>query len=208
MRITYPTTDELNGELAAQAGKTCGVDLAVARSRPNRAPDSSAATPYDRDHPGTEDGRVVLEDLLSRHPPTPLAVHSSNLQVEDVAALHTRGAVVARRIDPEVIQHLCRVAGSPPRLNLAEGGHASGPEEDDAGAIAAQVRSLASAAYRILPHESGCSAVVSSGEIPHVLEQLDQLQRRIGRLQQLPGLRLGELQRWAGNLRRLIEEQL
>jgi hypothetical protein len=140
MQITYLTTDESNGELVAQAGNACGVDLAVALPRPNRAPDPSAATFYDRDH---------LRD-----------------------------------------------------------GHASEPEGDDAGAIGAQVRSLASAAYRILPREGGRLSSVSPDAIAQVLEQLDRLQRRIGRLQQLHSLRLGELQRWASNLRRLIEEQV
>jgi hypothetical protein len=208
MRITYLTTDELNGELAAQAGKACGADLAVALPRRNRAPDPSAATLYDLDHLGAENSRAVLEDLLSGRSPAPAAVHSYNLQDEEVAALHTRGVVVARRIEPELIQHLCRVVGSPQRLNLADDGHASEPEGDHAVAISAQVRSLASAAYRILPHEGGCFAAFSPDAIARVLEQLEQLQRRIGRLQQLHSLRLGELQRWATNLRRLIEEQL
>jgi hypothetical protein len=137
-----------------------------------------------------------------------VAVHSYNLQDEEVAALHARGVVVARRIEPEVIQRLCRVAGSPSRLNPAEDGQASEPEGDDAGAIGAQVRSLASAAYRVLPRKGGRPSAVPSDAVAQVLEQLDQLQRRIGRLQQLHSLRLGELQRWANNLRRLIEEHV
>jgi hypothetical protein len=135
-----------------------------------------------------------------------VAVHSYNLQDEEVAALQARGVVVARRIEPEVTQHLCRVAGSPP--NPDEDSHASEAEGDDAGAIGAQVRSLASAAYRILPRDGGRPAAVSPDAINQVLEQLDQLQRRIGRLQQVHSLRLGEFQRWASNLRRLIEAHL
>jgi hypothetical protein len=208
MRITYLTTDELNRELAEQAGKACGVDLDVSLPRPSRTPDPSAATVYDLDHLGDENSRAVLEGLLSGRSPAPVAVHSYNLQDEDVVALRSRGVVVARRIEPEVIQRLCRVAGSPPTLNPAEDGHASEPEEDDAGAIGAQVRSLASAAYRVLPRESGRPSAVAPDAIAQVLEQLDRLQRRIGRLQQLHSLRLGELQRWASNLRRLIEEHV
>src|SRR5262249_31967375 len=81
-------------------------------------------------------------------------------------------------------------------------------EEDDADAICAHVRSLASAAYRILPRECGRSSAVSPDAIAQVLEQLDQLQRRIGRLQQFHSVRLGELQRWASTLQRLIQEHL
>jgi hypothetical protein len=208
MRITYLTTDELNKELAAQAGKACGVDLDVSLPGPSQTPDPSATTLYDLDHLGAENSRAVLEGLLSGRSAAPVAVHSYNLQDEDIAALRTRGVVVARRIGPEVIQHLCRVAGSPPTLDPAEDGHASEPDGDDADAIGAQVRSLASAAYRILPREGGRPSAVAPDAIAQVLEQLDQLQRRIGRLQQLHSVRLGELQRWASNLRRLIEECL
>jgi hypothetical protein len=206
MRITYQTTDELNGELAAQAGKACGVNLDVALPRPNRVSDPSAATLYDLDHLGHKNSQVVLEGLLSGRSRAPVAVHSYNLQDEEVAALHAHGVVVARRMQPEVIQQLCRVAGSP--LNPDEDGHASEAERDDAGAIGAQVRSLASAAHRILPRDSGCPSAASPDAINQVLEQLDQLQRWIGRLQQVHNLRLGELQRWASNVRRLIEEHL
>jgi hypothetical protein len=206
MRITYLATDELNGELAAQAGRACGVDLDVALSSPNGAPDPSAATLYDLDHREAESSRAVLEGILSGRSPAPVAVHSYNLQDEEVTAMHARGVVVARRIEPEVIHHLCRIAGSPP--NPDEDGHAPVAEGDDAGAIGVQVRSLASAAYRILPRDGGRPSAASPDAINQVLDQLDQLERKIGRLQQLHSLRLGELQRWASNLRHLIGAHL
>jgi hypothetical protein len=206
MRITYLTTDELNGELAARAGRAYGVDLDVAPPGPRRAPDPSAATLYDLDHLGPEDRRAVVDGLLSGHPPAPVAVHGYDLRDEEVAALHARGVVVARRIEPEVIRHLGRVAGSPPIPD--EDGHASEAEGGDAGSIGAQVRSLASAAYSILPRDGGRPTVASTDAITQVLGQLDQFQRRISRLQRFHSLRLGELQRWAGNLRRLVEAHL
>lgn len=206
MRITYLTTDELNGELAARAGRACGVDLDVAPPGPRRAPDPSVATLYDLDHLGPEDRRAVVGGLLSGHPPALAAVHGYDLRDEEVAALRTRGVVVARRIEPEVIQHLCRVVG--PHPNPDRDGHASEAEGDDAGAIGAQVRSLASAANRVLPRDAGRPTAVSLDAINQVLDRLDQLQRRIGRLQRFHSLRLGELQRWAGNLRRLVEAHL
>lgn len=82
------------------------------------------------------------------------------------------------------------------------------PDGDDAGAIGARVRSLASLAHRILPRQGDRSSAVSSDAIAQVIEQCGRLQRRLVRLQQLHNLRLEELLRWTGNLLHRLEEHL
>ena len=62
-------------------------------------------------------------------------------------------------------------------------------------------RSLARAAYRVLPCRGGHAPAFTPDAIARVLEQVDQLRHRLERLQQLHALQLEELVRWASNLR-------
>jgi hypothetical protein len=208
MQIAYLTTDELNQELAKQAATACGVDLVVAPLRVDQTPGPSAVTLYDLDHLEAEHRRAVLTALLSGCSSTPTAVHSYDLQDDVAAALRACGVVICRQIGPEVIQQLCRGVGSTPKLHPDGDTHAPESDGDDVGAIGAQVRSLASAAHRAMLRPADSSSDVSPDAIAQILEQLAQLHRRIGRLQQAHNLRLEELLRWASNLQRLIEEHL
>src|SRR5262249_5501602 len=122
--------------------------------------------------------------------------------------LHSRGVIVARRIEPEVIQRLHSAAGSAPRFDPGEDSHASETEEDGADVISAQVRSLASEAYRVLRRPGDHSPVLSAEVTARIIEQLAQFQSRLVRLQQLHNLRLEGLLRWVSNLRHLLHEQL
>jgi hypothetical protein len=208
MRIAYLTTDELNRELAARAAKSCGADLDPTRPRTDRTPGPSVATIYDLDHLEAEHRQAVLDDLLSGRSPSPAAVHSYDLQDEVVAALHARGVVVSRRIGPEVFQQLCRLAASHREVIPDGDDPAREPDGDDPAALGSLVRSLASSAHCILRRRGDHPSVVHPDASAGIREQLDQLQRCIDRLRRRHNLRLEELQRWASNLRRLVDEHL
>jgi hypothetical protein len=208
MRIAYLTTDRLNRELAVRAAESCGADLDLTLPVTDRSPGPSAATLYDLDHLEAEHRQSVLDDLISGPSPSPAAVHSSDLQDEVVAALRARGVVVSHGVGPEVFQQLCRLA-APRREETPDGDDPAGePDGDDPADLAALVRSVASSAHRILPRRGHHPSIAHPGASANIREQLDQLQRCIDRLRRRHNLRLDELQRWASNLRRLVDEHL
>jgi hypothetical protein len=88
----------------------------------------------------------------------------------------------------------------PPAGNSNE----SGPEADDPATFCAEIRGLAYSSWRALARLESGDGQESLLEIEALISRSAGLMRQIDRLERLRGLRLGELGRWAANLRRQL----
>src|SRR5262249_22558296 len=143
VQIAYFTTDEVNLDSAERAARECGASLGHLRAVDGRPTGSFAALLYDLDDLGTARGRAVLDELLSRPSPFPVAVHGYDLGEEGIASLEGRGLLASRHFDPEMIRGLCRAAAAPRGTGRGEEGRDAQETADDPAILCGAVRSLA-----------------------------------------------------------------
>lgn len=85
IQIAYLTTDEVNDTLALRMARKCCVSLVC--NPPGRVPTDGPliARLHDLDHLACQQKEAILTDLLSRPAAVPVAVHSYNLEEDQVA---------------------------------------------------------------------------------------------------------------------------
>jgi len=106
MRIAYFTTDEVNQALALQFVKTIGVTLGPWPLL-GPSPDGEVdAVVYDLDHLPEPRRTEILSKLTQAAPRHPTAVHSYNLNDDQLQALRDNGVSVYRRLELRAIKKL------------------------------------------------------------------------------------------------------
>jgi hypothetical protein len=121
MRIAYLSTDEVNLDLARRWAKTCRCEV-IALSPRDPLPDGGCeAAIYDLDFLPPTLRQQVLTNLFRGPQHCPVAVHSYNLDDQQVRDLRARGVFVRRRLERAILELLRREvrriradAGAPP----------------------------------------------------------------------------------------------
>jgi hypothetical protein len=106
MRIAYFTTDEVNQALALQFVKTIGVTLwpwPLLGPLPDGEVD---AVVYDLDHLPEPRRTEILAKLTQAAPRYPTAVHSYNLNDDQIQALQDNGVSVYRHLELRAIRRI------------------------------------------------------------------------------------------------------
>ncbi len=111
MFLAYLTNDEVNQAIATQMAGDCGVALYPLTER-DAPPDSQCeALLYDLDYLSPDCRRKTLTELVSASLSCPVAVHSYNLEPDQVKALLRNGVAVCRRLEPAVFLALQAAVG-------------------------------------------------------------------------------------------------
>jgi hypothetical protein len=106
MKIAYLSTDDVNQNLAENLAAKYGASGDCLSPRDPPLNGQYDAVVYDLDSWPPLLGREVLEGLLSCPARYPVAVHSYNLEPEQVEKLSGNGVVVARRLEAQVFKAL------------------------------------------------------------------------------------------------------
>jgi hypothetical protein len=133
MLIAYLTTDEVNQDLAMRMAEECGTTLALLSLRDGPPDGRFAAVLYDLDFLPPLQRQEVLGELLAGPSSHPVAVHSYNLEEDQVKALAENQVLVHRHLEPEVFQILCQAAGQARTAGCPTG--VAPPEPASAAAI-------------------------------------------------------------------------
>jgi hypothetical protein len=100
--IAYLSTDEVNQALASQLAEGLGISLYLLSLHDGPPDWALAATLYDLDYLPRERQQEVLKELLAQRPPHPVAIHSYNLEQEQVDKLRQNGVLVSTRLAAEI----------------------------------------------------------------------------------------------------------
>jgi hypothetical protein len=104
--IAYVSTDEVNQALASQLAEDLGISLYLLSLHDGPPDGAFAAALYDLDYLPPERQQEVLKKLLAQRPPHPVAIHSYNLEQEQVGKLRQNGVRVSTRLEPEIFAGL------------------------------------------------------------------------------------------------------
>jgi hypothetical protein len=110
MLIAYLTTDEVNQHLALQMAAEYGLMLCLLGPCDHLHGAAFDAVIYDWDYVPLERQQQILTELLSGPVPYPVAVHSYNLEEDQVEALVRQDVAVYRCLQAEVFQRLLQAA--------------------------------------------------------------------------------------------------
>jgi hypothetical protein len=110
MEIVYLSTDEVNLDLAGRWAGPLGADVRTVAPADVPLDGHFDAILYDLDSLTPLVRLQVLAALLAGPTTRPTAVHSYDLDPQWERSLRLRGVVVARRLDPDLIRGLCRLA--------------------------------------------------------------------------------------------------
>jgi hypothetical protein len=205
-QIAYHTADEVNLESAMQAAKECGASLSRSSDPIAARVGSPAAMLHDLDHVDAQRARAIVEELLSRPAPFPVAVHGYNLGDDEMRALHANGVIASRRFNPGLVRALCRASVCTPTAGTAPKDQDSQSMSEDPAVLCEMVRSLAARAFRSTRRSPDGARIAEKHQTRELRERIDQLQRHLDRFRQLHDLRLEALQRWLNSLRRCVED--
>jgi hypothetical protein len=106
MDIAYLSTDEVNRALASQLAEGLGISLYLLSLHDGPPDGAFTGALYDLDYLPRERRQEVLKELLAQRPLHPVAIHSYNLEQEQVDKLRQNGVVVSTRLEPEVFAGL------------------------------------------------------------------------------------------------------
>jgi hypothetical protein len=188
--INYVSPDEVNGDHASHLAKQYDVELRIVPRLPSHEPD--AAVLYDGDsHPQPQ---VLLDESCPGPTAFAVAIHGYTIDEGMAAALRAKGVIVSVHLEG-AIQGLVKA------IAAERDGETSEP---DAAIICAEVRAVASEAHRAKKRHEG-NGEAASQEWMQLEGRIDHLQRQLERLRLDHQLRLDELLRWLGNLRRLVQ---
>jgi hypothetical protein len=205
LRIAYHTTDEVYFDAAMQTAQECGASLDRLPHPRVRSNGPFAAVLYDLDHLESARDRAIVNELSSHPTPCQTAVHGYNLDDEQMRILHANGVIVAQKFDPEIIRTLCRSSQSPPNTMSDPKNRDQEESLYDPAALCANVRSLATQAWRALQPPSGSDCEHFTHNTGELRNRINQLQQQILRLRRQHNLGLEELQRWVDSLCRCVD---
>jgi hypothetical protein len=100
--IAYLSTDEVNQDLALQMAAACDIRVELLSPRDPPPDGEFDALVYDLDYWPLPQRQEVLAELLTGQAPHPVAVHTYNLDADQIDALRAKGMAVHRRLEPEV----------------------------------------------------------------------------------------------------------
>src|SRR5262249_8415548 len=107
MRIAYLTTDEVNRDLAARAGRACRATLEDVPHEGTSADNGYDAVLYDLAHLPPHPGRAALDELFAGRLEIPTAVHGYGLEDGQADVLRDLGVIVARRLEIGLMERIC-----------------------------------------------------------------------------------------------------
>jgi hypothetical protein len=110
IHVAYLSIDPVHQEVATALADKMRVNLYLIEPRDKLPEGPLDAVLYDLDLLPANLGRAVLEEVLAGRSPLLTAVHSYNLEDDLVKRLECKGAVVRRRLGPQLIQALRRAA--------------------------------------------------------------------------------------------------
>jgi hypothetical protein len=112
VRIAYITDDDVNDALAREMAQECGATLI--RTLPGGVPLNNRNTCilYDLDHMPFTQMNAIWESLISQAPHVPVAIHSYNLDEEQMESLRANGVISGRALDKDLVHRLCRSAST------------------------------------------------------------------------------------------------
>jgi len=111
MLIAYFTTDEVNEELANRRAEAAGVKLYPMSARDELPNGRFDAVVYDLDFVPWKRRKELLARLLAKPSRNPVALHSYNLDDQEMEDLRSKNVAVFHRLQPEVFKLVRLMAG-------------------------------------------------------------------------------------------------
>ena len=106
MLIAYPTTDEVNRDLATRMAADWDITLALVSPREPLPDGRFDAVIYDLDYVPAALRNQIVKRLISSPSQFPVAVHGYNLVESEIESLYLNGVPVYRRLDRAVFLSL------------------------------------------------------------------------------------------------------
>jgi hypothetical protein len=117
MLVAYLTNDEVNEDLAFQMADECGVTLCPLSFNCRCLGRRFDAVLFDWDSLPLPRRQGILFETLAGSSSFPVAVHSFNLEEEEVETLHQDGVAVFHRLEPALFKTLRHLSRAKDRLN-------------------------------------------------------------------------------------------